>query len=149
MSRWGGWNERPTLRVIDNGAGISSIDRPALCLTVFYRGERAATHEPDGSGLGLSIVQAIAERHQAEVSLHTPEGRAGLEGPRGFQSSDRTLNERSNDDCLCRPAAGGLMELSMATDSKQSWLCYASSIHTATCSSSIHVDNATRLRRPS
>ena len=71
-------DERPTLRVIDNGPGISPTDRPRV-FDRFYRGERAATHEPDGSGLGLSIVQAIAERHQAEVSLHTPEGGTGLE----------------------------------------------------------------------
>ena len=74
-----GWlSERPALRVIDNGAGISLADRSRV-FDRFYRGEHAATHEPDGSGLGLSIVQAIAERHQAEVSLHTPEGGTGLE----------------------------------------------------------------------
>lgn len=74
-----GWlGERPALRVIDNGPGISPADRLRV-FDRFYRGERAAGHEPDGSGLGLSIVQAIAERHQAEVSLHTPEGGTGLE----------------------------------------------------------------------
>ncbi len=71
-------DERPALRVIDNGPGISPAERLRV-FDRFYRGEHAATHEPDGSGLGLSIVQAIAERHQAKVSLHTPESGAGLE----------------------------------------------------------------------
>lgn len=74
-----GWmGARPALRVIDNGPGIAAKDRSRV-FDRFFRGEQAATDEPEGSGLGLSIVQAIAQRHGAEVSLHTPASNVGLE----------------------------------------------------------------------
>jgi two-component system, OmpR family, sensor kinase len=70
----------PALRVIDNGPGIASAERERV-FDRFYRGDDARTLARDsgGSGLGLAIVQAIAERHQALVSLHTPASGRGLE----------------------------------------------------------------------
>ncbi len=82
-----GWlDERPALQVIDNGPGISPAERLRV-FDRFYRGEGAAAYETDGSGLGLSIVQAIAERHQAEVSLHTSKSGTGLEVRVVFQAA--------------------------------------------------------------
>lgn len=63
------------LEVCDNGPGIPEAERTRVWER-FYRtnGNRAT-----GSGLGLSIVQRIAEQHRAAVSLHTgPDGRGLL-----------------------------------------------------------------------
>jgi len=71
---------QPTLRVIDSGPGIPEAERERV-FARFYRGEEALRHARDsgGSGLGLAIVRAIAERHDATVSLHTPRAGHGLE----------------------------------------------------------------------
>ena len=72
--------EQPELRVIDSGPGISEPERQRV-FDRFYRCEDAPALARDGggSGLGLAIVQAIAERHDAVVSLHTPASGQGLE----------------------------------------------------------------------
>jgi two-component system, OmpR family, sensor kinase len=70
----------PALRVIDNGPGIPAAER-ARVFDRFYRGRDAQVTANDGtgSGLGLSIVQAIAQRHGARVSLHDAPAGRGLE----------------------------------------------------------------------
>jgi signal transduction histidine kinase len=50
----------PTLSVVDNGPGIAEAER-ALAVQRFVRGERGQA--APGSGLGLSIVAAIAHLH--------------------------------------------------------------------------------------
>ncbi|RRS02814.1 two-component sensor histidine kinase [Aquabacterium soli] len=69
----------PWLSVADNGPGISEHERPRV-FDRFYRGADAQQIAADagGSGLGLSIVKAVAERHSATVSLHVPEAHQGL-----------------------------------------------------------------------
>lgn len=63
----------PVLKVIDQGAGFSAVEAERL-LRPFTRGEQARTAD-GGSGLGLSIVQRIAEDHAAQLSFRqTPEG---------------------------------------------------------------------------
>ena len=71
---------RPVLRVVDDGPGIPEADRERV-FDRFYRGEDAArlSRDDSGSGLGLAIVRAIAEGHDAFVSLRTPAGGRGLE----------------------------------------------------------------------
>jgi len=71
---------RPVLRVVDDGPGIPHDEREAV-FNRFYRGRdaHALARDPGGSGLGLAIVRAIAEHHQAQVSLRTPASGAGLE----------------------------------------------------------------------
>jgi signal transduction histidine kinase len=54
------------LAVVDNGPGIPSRERENV-LRPFYRLEASRTTE--GSGLGLSLVAAIAKRHDAKLSL--------------------------------------------------------------------------------
>ncbi|OFC69423.1 sensor histidine kinase [Alteromonas confluentis] len=54
------------LSVTDNGVGISAEDS-ALLFKPFYRGDRSRS--TSGSGLGLSIVNAIANLHNAKISL--------------------------------------------------------------------------------
>ena len=72
-------DEHPTVSVIDDGPGIPEADRGRV-FDRFYRGEAAHVLARDaaGSGLGLSIVRAIAERHGAVVDLQTPTSGRGL-----------------------------------------------------------------------
>jgi len=59
------------LKVSDNGSGIPIEERDK----VFDRFHRLLDTNAEGSGLGLSIVKAIAERHNASVTIED-----GLEG---------------------------------------------------------------------
>ncbi len=71
-------NGVPTLRVIDNGPGIPPAERESV-FGRFHRGRDAArlARDQGGSGLGLSIVMAIADAHGAVVSLHDSGRRVG------------------------------------------------------------------------
>ncbi|MDY7560679.1 ATP-binding protein [Pseudomonas sp. 10B1] len=62
------------LEVSDNGPGISEVDRERV-LERFYRGSNQIG---PGSGLGLSIVNTIAEQHGAKVLLETGPNGIGL-----------------------------------------------------------------------
>ncbi|HPQ97201.1 MAG: sensor histidine kinase N-terminal domain-containing protein [Thiothrix sp.] len=62
------------LSVCDNGRGVVAAEREKLGQR-FYR---PADTRSDGSGLGLSIVQRIAERHQAALTLESGTGGTGL-----------------------------------------------------------------------
>jgi signal transduction histidine kinase len=53
------------LDVGDSGPGIAPDERPR----VFDRFYRVAGNEETGSGLGLSIVQRIAQAHGASIEL--------------------------------------------------------------------------------
>jgi signal transduction histidine kinase len=53
------------LDVADNGTGVPEAERRRI-FERFYRVEQSRT--PPGSGLGLSIVAAVAELHAAEIS---------------------------------------------------------------------------------
>ena len=64
-----------TLRVSDTGPGIPASERE-LAFQRFHRG--AAGQDQVGSGLGLSIVQRIAELHNAKLVLGEGEGGRGL-----------------------------------------------------------------------
>lgn len=78
-ARLAGW-----LRVSDNGPGIPAADLPKL-FDRFYRVDNARSHnleaanaeenEIPGSGLGLSIVQRVAQLHGGEVIVRSEEGR--------------------------------------------------------------------------
>lgn len=70
----------PVLRVSDTGPGIPAIERGRV-FDRFYRTDSAQEQARDGrgSGLGLSIVKAIADRHDARVELKDPtSGTQGL-----------------------------------------------------------------------
>ncbi len=56
----------PVLEVADTGPGVTETDLSRL-LEPFARGDAARTHE--GSGLGLALVRAVADRHGAGILL--------------------------------------------------------------------------------
>ena len=62
------------IEILDTGPGIPSTLLPR----VFDRFFRAAGQETDGSGIGLAIVQAIAERSSAKVTLENRADSNGL-----------------------------------------------------------------------
>lgn len=62
------------LSVHDTGAGIPPEHLPRL-FDRFYRTDPSRVHDTPGSGLGLSIVKAIVERHGGSVSVtSSPDG---------------------------------------------------------------------------
>jgi two-component system sensor histidine kinase QseC len=82
------------LRVADNGPGIA----PAMRERVFERFFRLADAKQPGSGLGLSIVERIAEAHGASVQLGEGLDGAGLGVEVRFPApADATTNA---DVCL-------------------------------------------------
>jgi two-component system, OmpR family, sensor kinase len=62
--------EEVTIRVRDHGPGLSAEEQEHV-FDRFYRGGRGRSQRTGGSGLGLSIVQALAERSAGSVSLET------------------------------------------------------------------------------
>ena len=62
--------DRATLRVIDQGEGISPDHLPRLTER-FYRIDAARSRDSGGTGLGLSIVKHIAERHRAVLDIRS------------------------------------------------------------------------------
>lgn len=80
---------RPVLFVLDSGPGIPREARERV-FDRFYRGDLPEPSErtADGSGLGLSIVKAIADRHGAVVRLLDRIGGPGLEVRVAFPPPD-------------------------------------------------------------
>lgn len=54
----------------DNGIGIAEKDLPHI-FERFYRASRKSAERIEGSGLGLSIVQAIIERHNGLIEVES------------------------------------------------------------------------------
>lgn len=84
LVRLGEGGDGPLLEVEDNGPGVPEEDR-ARILRRFYRGERSRTTA--GSGLGLSLVAAVAELHDAALLLG--DARPGLRISITFPAEDR------------------------------------------------------------
>lgn len=56
------------IEVEDRGIGIDA-DELALVFERFVRGRRARAHRADGTGIGLSIAQAIVNAHHGNITL--------------------------------------------------------------------------------
>jgi two-component system OmpR family sensor kinase len=78
---------RPTLSVRDSGPGIPEADRERV-FDRFVRGS-VATGTVRGSGLGLSIVKRIAERHGADIAVGPGLDGAGAGISVRFPASER------------------------------------------------------------
>ena len=61
------------ISVSDRGPGVDASDLPHL-FEPFYRGKRAVNQQVQGSGLGLSLVQRIAQAHGGRVSVQSVPG---------------------------------------------------------------------------
>ncbi len=61
------------LEVHDDGPGIPAADLGHV-FERFYRGEKTRAREEGGSGLGLSIVQALARAQGGDVAIQSTEG---------------------------------------------------------------------------
>jgi len=61
------------LTVADNGPGIAP-EHVAFVFDRFYKADSARSGDSGGSGLGLSIVRAIVERHSGSVSVSSEPG---------------------------------------------------------------------------
>jgi heavy metal sensor kinase len=80
-SRESGGKRRAWVEVADDGPGIAAEHLPRL-FDRFYRVDKARTREeeesgdkqPDGSGLGLSIVQWIIHAHNGEIRVRSEPG---------------------------------------------------------------------------
>ena len=66
------------LTVTDTGPGVSDEALSRL-FDRFYRVERSRSRQMGGTGLGLSLVKALAEAHGGETqAFHAPEGGLGI-----------------------------------------------------------------------
>lgn len=61
------------LAVVDTGIGIPAAEQPRL-FTRFFRSELAQKNAIQGSGLGLSIVRGIVEKHGGSVAVSSEVG---------------------------------------------------------------------------
>lgn len=61
------------LEVADNGVGIPAGALPHV-FERLYRADKARSREPDGAGLGLSIVRSIVQAHGGSVDIESREG---------------------------------------------------------------------------
>jgi len=82
-----------TVTVSDTGSGIPSEQR-AQIFERFYRG---ANQNIQGSGLGLSIVQRVAQLHHITIQLDNVENGNGLGCISVFPLSKKTENDK---DCM-------------------------------------------------
>lgn len=64
---------RAVLRVENTGAGIPAKDRPHV-FERFYRPDTSRSRKTGGVGLGLAICKAIADAHDAELSVESEPG---------------------------------------------------------------------------
>ena len=77
------WQERSgakqevVLEVRDSGCGIAPTEVPHI-FERWYRVDKTRTRATGGSGLGLSIVQAVVERHGGTVSVISQPGQGSV-----------------------------------------------------------------------
>ena len=64
---------RAVVAVVDHGIGIPAGELPTLG-TRFFRGSNAVEAEITGTGLGLRIVQTIADNHAGRLEIESTEG---------------------------------------------------------------------------
>jgi signal transduction histidine kinase len=62
-----------TIQIVDTGIGISADDLPHL-FDAFYRVSHVQHEDIEGSGLGLSIVKTIVEKHGGQITVTSTPG---------------------------------------------------------------------------
>jgi len=72
--RWWTDEQGGHFSVVDTGIGIAADHIPRLTER-FYRVDSGRSRETGGSGLGLAIVKHVLQRHGAQLSIESQEGR--------------------------------------------------------------------------
>ncbi len=72
--RLGTDGDHAVLTVTDTGIGIPAADQE-LIFERFFRSASATRQVIPGTGLGLTISQAIVEAHHGTITVHSEEGR--------------------------------------------------------------------------
>jgi signal transduction histidine kinase len=72
-------DKRLNFEVEDNGYGISQEKQNSL-FQRFYRAHEPGTDHIPGTGLGLSLVKAVIERHGGEVRVKSDPGKGSTFG---------------------------------------------------------------------
>ncbi|NLX11455.1 MAG: GAF domain-containing protein [Chloroflexi bacterium] len=67
-------NRHVVIEVRDTGVGISTEEQPRV-FERFYRGQQQGLARSSCSGLGLSLVKAVVDRHAGEISLESTPGK--------------------------------------------------------------------------
>ncbi|MGD7083985.1 sensor histidine kinase, partial [Ralstonia pseudosolanacearum] len=80
------------IEVQDHGIGIDADELP-MVFERFVRGRRARAHRADGTGIGLSIAQAIVQAHRGHITLQS----APQQGTRVCIELPRRLAAGAND----------------------------------------------------
>ena len=68
--RWQVTDSRVQVVVADEGIGIDADELPTV-FERFVRGRRARLHRADGTGIGLSIAQAIVHAHHGSIGIES------------------------------------------------------------------------------
>ncbi|GAB4357123.1 MAG: hypothetical protein Fur0042_26510 [Cyanophyceae cyanobacterium] len=63
-------DRRVTVAIQDTGIGIATADLPHI-FDRLWRADQVRSHREGGSGLGLSIAQAIAQSHRGQISVQS------------------------------------------------------------------------------
>jgi two-component system phosphate regulon sensor histidine kinase PhoR len=84
-----GQDGKPELRVRDNGPGIAEEHQSRL-FERFYRVDEARSRETGGTGIGLSLVKHIMQRHGGRVYVQSQVGH-GAEFVCEFQAPDQAI----------------------------------------------------------
>lgn len=65
-------DQRFSLRVVDNGPGVSDDEFAGLIANKRFRGDEAANRRPGSRGLGLALTREIADRFGLQLDLRRP-----------------------------------------------------------------------------
>lgn len=96
------------LAVADRGPGIPAAEQNRV-FARFYRLERSRS--TPGNGLGLSLVQAVAQLHRAAITLHSTEPglRVELHFPRAADAAGRSLRRAEHPRLASAERNGGAL----------------------------------------
>ena len=73
-------NGSQVLEICDDGIGIPKEDLEKI-FNDFYRSSNAKKISTDGSGLGLSVVKQVVERHGGTIKVNSPSGIGSMSNP--------------------------------------------------------------------